>query len=221
MIIVDAFCGSGSVLLEGLQLGLPVVGSDISEKAVRDSKINVEWLINQYPTLSNQHSVFQADATKFNFSKVQIADNCELITYKSLVFVSEPYLGKPKKFKSTLNSTIEEYKPIQKLYIDFLKNITSLCHPRAGNAMTRGSKIEDLSVDSRLRGNDNDGCGNVILCLIFPSVETSDSGRFSLFAKCVDEIKNLGYTQVRNSFLYGRDYQVVKREIVLLQMKQK
>src|SRR3989344_9306867 len=43
--ILDPFCGSGTVVQEGLLLGYRMVGSDISEKAVRDSKQNLEWLL--------------------------------------------------------------------------------------------------------------------------------------------------------------------------------
>ena len=82
----------------------------------------------------------------------------------------------------------------------------------------RGSKI----IDSRLRGNDKKNRDNksMVLCLVFPLIETLDKGRFSLCNESVDEIKKLGYTQIHSSFVYGRDYQVVKREIVLLQLKQ-
>lgn len=59
---------------------------------------------------------------------------------------------------------------------------------------------------------------NLQICLVFPLVETIENKRYSLFADCVDEIKKLGYTHTR-SFIYGRDYQVVKREIILLKQK--
>jgi hypothetical protein len=54
------------------------------------------------------------------------------------------------------------------------------------------------------------------ICLIFPRVESSDGGQVSLWSESVDEIKNLGYTLLRPPLVYGRDYQVVKREIIFL-----
>jgi tRNA G10 N-methylase Trm11 len=42
--IWDPFCGSGAVLMEGINAGRPMVGSDISPKAVEGAIKNVEWL---------------------------------------------------------------------------------------------------------------------------------------------------------------------------------
>ena len=42
--VCDPFCGSGNLLLESSDLGHRTFGSDISEKAVEDSRKNLEWL---------------------------------------------------------------------------------------------------------------------------------------------------------------------------------
>lgn len=184
-LVVDPFCGSGNILLEAMLLNCDVIGSDISEKAVSDTKMNLLWAKEQYPVLHDiKAEVSKADATVCNFT--------ELITeHKPLAVVTEPYLGEPKKFKPTLNAAKGEYLKIKELYFDFLKNIAPMLN----------------SSDIQL---------NSVVCLVFPLVETLDKGQYSLFKESVDEIRKLGYTQIRNSFIYGRDYQVVKREIVLL-----
>ena len=188
-LLIDPFCGSGNILLEAMMLGCDVVGSDISEKAVNDTKANIEWLIEEYKVESIKSKVFEADASECDFSSQLTTYNLQLT---SLIFVTEPFLGEPKKFMPTANSAKGEYAKIKELYINFLKNILS------------------LAADSSL-----------VLCLVFPLVETTDGGRFSLFSESVDEIKEMGYTQIRPSLIYGRDYQVVKREIVLLKIGQK
>mgnify|MGYP001588067770 FL=1 len=189
----DPFCGSGNILMEGLMLGYDVVGSDISEKAVEDTKANLEWLKNQNTDNRIQITAFHADATSEEYIKKLTTDNCELITgYKNLVFVTEPFLGEPKKFKPTYNAATGEYLKIKELYINFLKNIKQLA---AGDR-------------------------ELAICIVFPLVETVEGRRFSLFRESVDEIRELGYTQIRQSMTYGRDYQVVKREIVLLKLEQ-
>ncbi|MBU1149254.1 hypothetical protein KKI23_04150, partial [Patescibacteria group bacterium] len=44
--LLDPFCGSGTILQEAMLLGYrQIIGSDISDKAVRDSKNNIDWLI--------------------------------------------------------------------------------------------------------------------------------------------------------------------------------
>ena len=194
-IVIDPFCGSGGVLLEALQLGYCVIGSDVSEKAVRDSQKNVAWL-NSVVLENKAHNscVFRADATSEEYLKQIMSSEIFDKNPQNPIFVSEPYLGRPKKFKSSYNGTVGEYKEVKRLYIDYLANIAKLLN---------NNKIREI-----------------IICLVFPAVETSDGKIYHLHNECVDEIKNLGYTQVCNSFLYGRDYQVVKRELVLLKIQQ-
>ena len=50
--ILDPFCGSGTIIQEALQLGFKnVIGSDISQKCVADTKTNIAWLRNQVEAL--------------------------------------------------------------------------------------------------------------------------------------------------------------------------
>ncbi len=216
VVIVDPFCGSGNVLLEALQLGLPAVGSDISEKAVSDSKTNLDWFVDQSKVESRKFKVFQADATNINYI-AKLKDAIDKINAYKLIFVAEPYLGRPKKFQSSYNATVAEYKVIKELYLSFLKNIYKF-EQSVILSEVEGSfngKISPTVQQSSQGRNDKE----VTLCLVFPLVETSDGKRFSLFRESVDEIEKIGYTQIRPSFIYGRDYQVVKREIVLLSRK--
>lgn len=192
-LVTDPFCGSGNILLEAMLLGCDVVGSDISEKAVTDTKKNIEWLINEYKVESNKvHKLFRADTTNYDFKQLAISN-------VPLVIVTEPFLGEPKKFKPSFNAASGEYGKIKELYLSFLENVVKLFDCSIVNNMTIKR------------------CSNII-CLVFPLVETMEGKRFSLFRESVDEIRELGYTQIRNNFIYGRDYQVVKREIVLLKL---
>lgn len=187
VLVADPFCGSGNVLLEAMMLGCDVIGSDISPKAVSDTKSNIEWLLKQYQVSGIKYQVFQSDATDDSLIRNL---KLEIRNYNSIAVVCEPFLGEPKKFMPSMNAAMGEYEEIKKLYLAFLKNCSQL-------------KTYNLQL---------------VLCLVFPLVETADKGKFSLFSECVDEIKKLGYTQMRNSFVYGRDYQIVKREIVLLKL---
>ena len=47
LVVVDPFCGSGNVLMEAMMLGCDVIGSDISPKAVADTKANIAWLTQE------------------------------------------------------------------------------------------------------------------------------------------------------------------------------
>jgi len=111
------------------------------------------------------------------------------INGKLSVIVTEPFLGNPKKFIPSFVEVDKEYSKLKELFIGFFKNIVK--------QKLNYSKI----------------------CIAFPLIEMRDGNQYSLYARCVDELDKLGYTQACKSFVYGRDYQVVKREIVLLNLK--
>ncbi|MCX6808464.1 MAG: hypothetical protein NTW50_02245, partial [Candidatus Berkelbacteria bacterium] len=161
-----------------------VFASDNSERAVKDSQENVDWL-SQNTGFRSQNSViniFQADATSIDFKKLLLSANCQ----QSTIVVTEPYLGEPKKFKPSLKAAQGEYVKIKELYLNFFRNL----------------QLAHLPTCS--------------LAIVFPLIETADGKRFSLYRECVDEIKKIGYTIPQSPLIYGRDYQVVKREIALL-----
>jgi tRNA G10 N-methylase Trm11 len=185
-LIVDPFCGSGNILIEALMLGCDVFGSDISAKAVDDTTKNIKWILSEYQLGDLRYQIAQADATMTDFGKTLMPEYLEK-AYKGIAFVSEPYLGEPKKFKPTMNAVRGEYRKVKSIYLKFFENIASLNLPK-----------------------------NSVFCLVFPLVETLEGKRFSLYEESVDEISKIGYTQIQSPLIYGRDYQVVKREISLL-----
>ena len=181
-ILIDPFCGSGNILLESMVLGLDFIGSDSSEKAVKDSQSNCEWLRRDIESKLDCR-VEVGDATSFDFSK--ILDNT-----KSTIVVTEPYLGEPKKFKPTLNAARGEYRKVKELYMSFLNNL------------------------QRIKKADK----KIIICMVFPIVETVEGERYSLYQESVDEMRKIGYSVLVKPLIYGRDYQVVKRQIALLSL---
>ncbi|MEI6499035.1 MAG: hypothetical protein WCO23_03660 [bacterium] len=193
-IVIDPFCGSGNVLIEALLEGFNVFGSDISAKAVDDTKVNIDWLKSnekfQISDSSISSDVMQFDATSDEYIKYleKIATK-----YQNLVFVGEPYLGEPKKFKPSENAIAGEYRKIYELYLAFFQNVAKFMNSDTGKNTIKSATF----------------------CIVFPLVEAVDGRKYSLLAKSVDEIKKIGYIVKQRSLLYGRDYQVVKREIAL------
>jgi tRNA (guanine10-N2)-dimethyltransferase len=59
--VLEPFCGSGVILVEGLLLGYRMTGIDLSEDAVKASISNLKWLQKQHPDLP-ECPVFQGDA---------------------------------------------------------------------------------------------------------------------------------------------------------------
>ena len=81
--ILDPFCGSGTILQEALLLGFKkVIGTDISQKAVGDTKENIDWLISQYQLTPSRLTIEQLDVARLS-TQLRSID----------VIVTEPYLG--------------------------------------------------------------------------------------------------------------------------------
>jgi len=172
-LVCDPFCGSGNVLIEAISLGCNVIGSDISEKAVADSKENIKWF-----RPDSDSDISQKNATKFDFSTIS----------QDFVIATEPFLGQPRTSKLRIEEETEAKNEITKLYQDFLRNLK-------------------LTADSqKLKA----------ICIVFPLFELANGKKLSIFEDCVDFIRDIGYTTVITPLEYGRDYQVVKRQIVLL-----
>lgn len=61
--IWDPFCGSGTVVMEGLLMGRDMIGSDIDEARVKGAEKNVDWLKKEFRATSHS-KLFTHDATK-------------------------------------------------------------------------------------------------------------------------------------------------------------
>lgn len=83
--ILDPFCGSGTILQEALLLGYKnLIGSDLSDKAVTDTKNNLEWLSNKY----------KLNLEEVKVSKVDVKSLTKKTDPNSIdAIISEPYLG--------------------------------------------------------------------------------------------------------------------------------
>lgn len=119
-ILLDAFCGSGVVLLEALNLGYKnILGSDLSQKAVDDTTKNIEWYTKQ------QH----LEVT----SKVTLQDAqtmSELYDENAIdLIISEPYMGKPLRGNEKYKTLEIQAEELSKLYTNSLKEISKILKP--------------------------------------------------------------------------------------------
>ncbi len=89
-VIVDPFCGSGTMLQEAVLMGFKnVSGFDVSQKAVDDSKKNLEWL---------QKEFVESEIIMPNVSLGDVRElNTNCAQHSVDAIVSEPYLGPPLK----------------------------------------------------------------------------------------------------------------------------
>lgn len=81
-ILLDPFCGSGTILQEAAMLGVKTIhGSDHQPAAVKSAKENLRWLLREYPALRTTVEISLHDVREK--------------TAAPTVIVTEPDLGKP------------------------------------------------------------------------------------------------------------------------------
>lgn len=115
--ILDPFCGSGTVLQEALLLGYTdIVGTDLSQKAVRDTKTNLIWLNKQHLTDSIPKVLIQ-DVTEL--SKKFSSDSIDAI-------VTEPYMGPNLRHKTHLKDVQKIKSELEALYILAFKQFAKI-----------------------------------------------------------------------------------------------
>ena len=121
--VLDPFCGSGTVINEALILGAKnVIGTDNSERAIKDTKQNVDWLKN----LPN----FQFPISNFQ-SFTSPAENLSEHLKKNSVdkIVTEPYLGKPLKGNEARGILINQANDLKELYLRAFSEFAKILKP--------------------------------------------------------------------------------------------
>ena len=84
-LILDPFCGTGTVLQEALLAGYDVVGTDLSQKMVDYTIENLSWLQSTFTTPGRVIDIHQADATTHRWPSSE----------SLAAIVCETYLGQP------------------------------------------------------------------------------------------------------------------------------
>ncbi|MCK5062041.1 hypothetical protein KAR28_05865 [Candidatus Parcubacteria bacterium] len=117
-VILDPFCGSGTVLTETLLMGYKnIIGSDKSTKAVNDTRKNVKWISDK----------FTADDSRLTIYELSAAELTKKIKSKSInAIITEPYLG-PQRGKINIKQTVAE---LNKLYSNAIKQFTKILKPK-------------------------------------------------------------------------------------------
>lgn len=104
-ILLDPFCGSGTILQEAALLGVKELhGSDSEVKAVKDSQENLRWLLKEFPQLQVNLEITKMDA--------------RTTTVKPSVIVTEPFLGQPLRGHEPMQWLKKQAAELAKLYVE-------------------------------------------------------------------------------------------------------
>ncbi len=188
-IILDPFCGSGTILTEVILMGYKnIIGADISKKAVNDTQKNIEWIIKNY-------ELRITNCELFNRSVLELS---KFIKPNSInAIVTEPYLGPPRG-KVDLKKIKRE---LENLYSKSLVEFKKILKPNGRIVMvwpvfltTHSSQLTAQNfIMPRLNG----------FKIINPIPE-------SLRKNKIIKLTN------RNTIIYGREGQKIWREIIIL-----
>lgn len=106
-VLLDPFCGSGTILQEALLLGIKkVIGSDISPKAIQDTKSNLHWLASRIQPLASSIQLIQSDIRNLPHKLKEEID----------VIITEPLLGPPLKGNESMEKLRSISLELSKLY---------------------------------------------------------------------------------------------------------
>jgi|TARA_Y100000310_G_scaffold304987_1_gene344685 tRNA G10 N-methylase Trm11 len=133
-IIIDPFCGSGTVLQEALLLNYNnIIGSDISAKAIQDTKNNLKWLVKNQELKNKIY-------TLHNVNVIQLSQ----VVTKVDAIVSEPLLG------PTVRGT-EKAEQIEKI-VSELSELYTQAFAEFKKILTKNGKVVIVFPSFRVAG---------------------------------------------------------------------
>ncbi len=193
-LMVDLFCGSGTILQEMLLLGYKnVIGSDISQKAIDDTKKNLNWLNQNFIKNGAKYKIYQADARATNkFLKPNTVD----------AVVSEGYLGPPLRAYLKTDQLNKLIADLSNLYCSVFENLYKILKKD-------GVVVLALPI---FKTRDN-----LRLLPIMKGVKSSGFKIFNPLNTLNNRVQGFyKYFTERESIIYSRPDQLVLREIIVL-----
>lgn len=195
-VILDPFCGSGTILQEAVLLGYKnLLGSDKEEKAVDSTKKNLDWLFENYKNLVRSEF-------KLEIRKVEVEKLSDSYSRNSIdTIITEPFLGDPKIRCFEEDKIKKEVDFLEELYFQSFKEFKKVLKKEGKVVIiipvfnfSRKTYYLDLKR---------------ILKLGF---ETRD-----FIDKEISQKLNLEITS-RNSIIFSRPFQTVWREIFIFSL---
>lgn len=120
-VILDPFCGSGTILMEAMLMGYKnLIGSDISEKAIADTKKNLQWIEKELRITNYELRTIVCDAR--NLDK-------KLSPHSVDAVVTEPFLGKPMTGKESPAFIRKQAADLAALYAETLRVQSGILKP--------------------------------------------------------------------------------------------
>ena len=190
-IILDPFCGSGTIIQEAILLGFRhLIGADIEKEAINQTRKNIDWLTQ------NQNISKENFTLKLYTQDVKYIDR--VIDGNSIdAVVTEPYLGPLFHRPAQKHEVINIIHQLSALYIDAFKSFAEILKKEKEIVIIFPvfSTTDDMMNINILSEIEN--LGFILISLLPPEFE----GKFKEYTK-------------RHSIIYGTPEHFVKREIL-------
>lgn len=133
-VVLDPFCGVGTIIAEALMQHVHAIGVDISEAQIIKAQKNIDWLRAHYGLLHLEAPrILVGDATHIS----------ELLPKNSVdAIVTEPFMGNQKETLNVHNTL----KGLEKLYIGCLRDWTTVVKPGGRVVMATPAYITDRGI---------------------------------------------------------------------------
>lgn len=192
-VILDPFCGSGTILTEAILMRYKnIIGSDLSKKAVADTTKNINWVKNKFQIPDFKFQIYEQ--TALGLAKLLKPGSVDAI-------VTEPYLG-PQRGEIDFNKTKKE---LEELYSKSLLEFKKILKP-TGRIVMVWPEFRSTMPTGRQA------------CLPAGRRITPNFSGFKIINPIPENLifnKSIQLTN-RNTIIYGRPGQKVWREIVVL-----
>lgn len=120
-VILDPFCGSGTVLMEAALMGYKrLIGSDISPKAIDDTKKNMAWAKKELGMKNYELRTIQCDAKEIHK---------KIPPHSVDAIITESYLGKPLRGNETKSFLDTQAKELERLYLQTFTSFKKILKP--------------------------------------------------------------------------------------------
>ena len=193
-VILDPFCGIGTILQEALLNDYKVIGSDANGDQVANSKKNLEWISKKYILKYPDYKIFQSD-TRSIIKKIKRNSVDAIVTESTLGPIYEKV---PSQAEIRHN-----YNRFVKMYAGFFQIAKLILRKRRRIVITIPAyKMKD---------------GKYITA---PFIDRLEKIGYSVISPLNREFitKDIKITD-RNSIIYDRPNQIVAREVIVFENK--
>ncbi|MDD4352221.1 MAG: DNA methyltransferase [Candidatus Gracilibacteria bacterium] len=131
-LVLDPFCGTGTIAMEGLLMGVNAIASDFDAGQMQRTEQNLEWLNNKFDQEKDlEITIFEADARNI-VKELESREICAKVT----AIVSEGYLGPAQARVPSLQEMKQIFSELAGLYRVVFENYANLLPRGARVVMT-------------------------------------------------------------------------------------